>query len=247
MRIEKSLARLLLGAEPKTKIKWGIFDHDGTLVDSEFAWVEGTRIWLKKYGKEYKPEIRLRLTGKGQTEVVEILKQEYELPGNVETLREERLAIIMELFEKTATPIWPVITFVRFLHRQGFRLAIASGAPIEFLEKSIQKFELADLFEVIVTGDHVCKGKPEPDIFLYTLSKIQEKDPETENSNCLVVEDSYNGAVAAKRAGMKCLLVPRVIILPQIETLKRTVDLITDLKGLDYALIKQELQRAACS
>jgi len=62
------------------------------------------------------------------------------------------------------------------------------------------KFNLSDYFDVIVTKEEIKNGKPHPEPFLKTASKI-EILPE----NCLVIEDSDNGIIAAKKAG--CLVI----------------------------------------
>lgn len=64
----------------------------------------------------------------------------------------------------------------------------------------MKKLSLEKYFDVIVSSDFVSKGKPAPDIFLYTAKKL-----ETQPNECLVIEDSPNGILAAKNARMKCI------------------------------------------
>ncbi len=251
MSVERELARVFLGWQKRSPAGLVICDHDSTLVDTEYAWQEGTRRWLENYGKKYDPKIRAKLTGKNQTEVTRILKQEYGLDGDVSELRKERLQIIMDLFQKTAKPIEPVIKLARFLSNQGFCLAIASGAPMEFLEFSVEKFALTEVFRFIISGDQATKGKPCPDILFCTFAKAQEERPEIKISDCVVIEDSLNGVLAVKRAGMRCLLVPGVITSDHLAKAKRflseATDLVLtrkDLKGIDYKILEQEFRAA---
>ena len=251
MSVEKELARVFLGCHRESPAELVICDHDSTLVDTEYAWQEGTRRWLENYGKKYDPKIRSKLTGKNQTEVTRILKQEYGLVGDVEELRKERLKIIMDLFEKTSRLIEPVIELIRFLSKQGFCLAIASGAPIEFLETSIKMFSLEGIFDLIISGDQVLRGKPCPDILFYVFAKAQEKKPEIRMADCVVIEDSLNGVLAAKRAGMRCLLVPGVITSGHLTKAKYLLSEATDLilareelERIDYRVLQQEFGAA---
>jgi len=251
MSIERELVRVFLGWQKLKPAPVVICDHDSTLVDTEYAWQEGTRIWLEKHCKEYNPQIRALVTGKNQTEVTRIFKEKYRLEGEIEELREERLKIIMDLFQKTAGPIEPVIDLVRFLSKQGFCLAIASGAPIEFLETSIKMFSLEGIFDLIISGDQVLRGKPCPDILFYAFAKAQEKKPEIRMADCVVIEDSLNGVLAAKRAGMRCLLVPGVIASDHLTKAKYLLSEATDLvlsreelERVDYKVLQQEFGAA---
>jgi HAD superfamily hydrolase (TIGR01509 family) len=90
--------------------------------------------------------------------------------------------------------------FIRELHERGTKLAIASSSPLNVIVAVVKIFKLEEYFEVLVTGDMVEKSKPEPDIFLYAAEKLGAAPNE-----CIVVEDSHNGARAAKKAGMKCI------------------------------------------
>lgn len=254
MRKEQALARLFLGYRKESPAGLVIFDHDSTLVDTEYAWREGTRKWLEGYGIVYDPQIRVMVTGKNQTEVTRIFKERYGLRASVEDLRKERLTIIMELFRKTAKPIQPVINLAKFLAEQGFYLAIASGAPIEFLQASIEMFSLQNVFQLVVSGDEVDRGKPSPDILFYTFAKVQEQHPDIKLNRCVVVEDSLNGVYAAKFAGTRCLLVPGVITQEQLEKAKQVLNSATDLvlsreelAQINYNDLLKEFQGAAVS
>lgn len=251
MRIEESLARVFLGYKRENPAALVIFDHDSTLVDTEYAWQQGTREWLARYGCKYDPQIRMLVTGRNQTEVTTIFKEKYDLPGKIEKLRQERLAIIMKLFRKTARPIEPVVKLARFLAKQGLCLAIASGAPAEFLQTTIEMFSWQGLFKFIISGDEVKKGKPSPDLFFYACARAQEYN-QVELDDCVVVEDSLNGVLAAKFAGMRCLLVPGVITNHQLEKAKSVMSFATDLilfredlERVDYDALVQEFRKAA--
>ena len=81
---------------------------------------------------------------------------------------------------------------------------VASSSNATFVEAILYKLEVYELFNVIVSGDMVTKGKPNPEIFLLAASRLDIK-PE----NCLVIEDAIYGMQAAKSANMKCIgLVP---------------------------------------
>ncbi len=90
-------------------------------------------------------------------------------------------------------------TLLRQLHAQGFRLALVTGTARHEL-KMILPARLAGLFDVIVTGDDVRRGKPDPEPFLKALNDLRVP-PEM----AVVIENAPYGIRAAKRAGIRCL------------------------------------------
>lgn len=81
------------------------------------------------------------------------------------------------------------------LHR--IRLAVATGSLERIVRKNLKLLDIEDLIEEIVTSEDCEKGKPDPDIFLLAAERLG-----VEPGECLVVEDSENGVIAAERAGM---------------------------------------------
>jgi beta-phosphoglucomutase-like phosphatase (HAD superfamily) len=64
----------------------------------------------------------------------------------------------------------------------------------------LAKFGIREYFSCIVSGEEVPAGKPAPGIFLEAARQL-DVSPE----HCVVLEDSRNGVLAAKRAGMRCI------------------------------------------
>lgn len=91
-----------------------------------------------------------------------------------------------------------------------FPLAIASGALREEIEAILRRVGLKNHFQVIVSAEDVVQGKPHPEIFVRALGEMNRLAPgkaPIRSSECLVVEDSKEGILAAQRAGIKCLAV----------------------------------------
>jgi HAD superfamily hydrolase (TIGR01549 family) len=85
----------------------------------------------------------------------------------------------------------------------GYRLALASSAETPVIDATVETLRLTALFELRVSGWEVGRGKPAPDVFLEAARRLGLPPGE-----CLVVEDSRNGLLAAKAAGMRCVVVP---------------------------------------
>ena len=88
----------------------------------------------------------------------------------------------------------------------NLRLGIASASPRSWVEDVLDRINVLHLFSVIVTGDDVKRGKPEPDSYLLAAERFG-LPPE----QCLALEDSFNGLTSAKGAGMPCIAVPNLL------------------------------------
>ena len=90
--------------------------------------------------------------------------------------------------------------WVERLHREGWKQAIASSAPLENVEAVLEVLDLGHDFEAIVSGDDVKEGKPDPRVFLLAAERLGVAP-----SRAIVVEDAAAGIEGARRAGMKSI------------------------------------------
>ena len=119
-------------------------------------------------------------------------------------VRNKRIELMDAFVEKEGVYLKPgVHELLSYLKEKGIKTAIATSSPIERTLKYLSSVKLEKSFDEIVSGYMVEKGKPEPDIFLYAAKKLG-KMPE----NCLVLEDSPAGILAAHRAGCIPVMVP---------------------------------------
>ncbi len=174
-----------------------IFDCDGTLVDSEELTHQAL---VQVIDEEFSlrlnvHELTLRLKGTNMATVLEVLKTEYRLKISddfVQKMRQRAAALYQS--ELKAVP------FVeKAIESLQFPRCVASNAPREKIKLTLSLTKLDRLFpqEQIYSSYDVGKWKPEPDLFLHA-AKINQFLPE----NCIVIEDSDHGLIAAKRAGM---------------------------------------------
>ena len=109
------------------------------------------------------------------------------------------------------TKIFPgVIDFVTSVHKK-YLLGIGSGALKHEIEFILDYAGIKDKFSVIVSAEDVQKCKPDPEVFVKVLLKINKKLPHGSEpiypSECLVIEDSSAGIRAARVAGMRTLAI----------------------------------------
>ena len=179
-------------------LKAVIFDMDGVIIDSEPLHAKAAVNAMKKFGVDITEEFCYGFVGSTAKHMLEVIKEQNSLSASIDDLMQANLAAKKELLAAEDYPIIPYVKeLIIDLHSHGIKLAIASSSPLEEINQTVKKLELEKYISVIVSGMQVENPKPAPDIFLRTANGL-EVDP----SECVVIEDSYNGVTAAKTAGM---------------------------------------------
>jgi HAD superfamily hydrolase (TIGR01509 family) len=130
--------------------------------------------------------------------------------------------------EKLVTTLVPVLP-----------LAVASGALRQEIETILSAAGLLKHFAVIISAEDVDHGKPEPEIFLKALARLNaqvEDGHPIDAADCLVIEDSKEGIRGARRAGMKCLAVSNS---HPTELLQEANAVVRSLEEVDLALLEK--------
>lgn len=184
-----------------------IFDCDGTLVDSmpaHFdAWCEALAI--HGAGGIFKEDVFFAMGGRPTRDIVVELNDEYNLHLNPEAVAfTKREAFLKRLH--TLVLIDEVAAFAKSL-RGKIPMAIASGGTRMVIEKTLQRVNISDWFDEVITADDVPEGKPAPDVFL-RAARLLGVDP----ARCLVLEDAPSGILAAQRAGMQVIAIPSPLV-----------------------------------
>jgi beta-phosphoglucomutase len=111
-----------------------------------------------------------------------------------------RLAPAAQLYDGAAVTL-------RRLHER-YTLAIASGAFRDEIEPILQRASVRELFTAVIGAEDVSAGKPAPDPFVRALEEIRRRsETRIAAADCVVIEDSPNGLIAARAAGMRCVAV----------------------------------------
>ncbi len=106
--------------------------------------------------------------------------------------------------ERTGIPIKPgLLDLLRFAEAEGLALAVATSSGRTTAESTLVATDLLHRFSVLVTGDQIANGKPAPDIYLEAARRLG-----IEPRQCVALEDSDPGIIAASRAGMIALHIP---------------------------------------
>jgi len=179
-----------------------VFDMDGVLVDSEPLYDLATTVFLRRRGVEADPAHFDTLRGLPLLEVWAALAARYRLHEPVADLAAEASRNLDRFFADRGRlePIPGVRELVAALNAAGVPLAVASSSPSRRVQDLVGRLGLDRSFPVLVSGDEVRRGKPDPEIFL-TAARRLGVDP----NGCAVVEDSERGVAAALDAGMRCV------------------------------------------
>lgn len=178
-----------------------IFDMDGVIIDSEPLHFEVDAKVMAHLGIDMKTEELERFVGMTNPEMWRLVKQEYPISKSIEELIEFQMSEKIKLIQsRDLSPIDGIPELIRDLRKHKLKLGLASSSPPNFIEAVLNKFQLRDSFDCIVSGEEVPRGKPAPDVFL-EAARLLGVQPEA----CIVLEDASHGVKAAKAANMMCI------------------------------------------
>lgn len=131
-------------------------------------------------------------------------------------------------------PIYPTVPdLIAQIHQAHLPMAIVSGARRREVEWILQQTSLEEYFSVIVTGDDVTQGKPEPDSYLLAITLLNQQHPSLNlhPDECLAIEDTFAGIEAAKAAGIPVVGVAHIYPLHMLQRLANwCIDYLSDLE-----------------
>ncbi|MDX9882912.1 MAG: HAD family phosphatase [Prolixibacteraceae bacterium] len=179
-----------------------IFDMDGVIIDSEPIHIACEKEIIRLLGLHIPEHEHHAFIGTTDEIMWSKIGEMYDLPVNVPYIIQLKKSLYMEYLKKDThlRPISYIPELIADLHRNKFLLALASSSPHEQIDYILTTFGIRNYFQSVVSGEDVKVGKPDPGIFLKAAGSINVL-PES----CVVIEDSYNGATAAKNANMKCI------------------------------------------
>lgn len=176
-----------------------IFDMDGVIINSEPLHQKVEREIVEELGGKLRDDEVASFVGATDYSMWSTIKEKF----NLELSVEELIEIKKERFIKEIDEIELVPNFMNFmlsLHKKGYLMAIASSNNRRIVDTIVNRFQLYKYMKSVISGEEVRRSKPDPEIFLTAAKKMNVKP-----SDCIVIEDAYNGVKAAKAAGMKCI------------------------------------------
>jgi HAD superfamily hydrolase (TIGR01509 family) len=174
---------------------------DGVIVDSELHWKSLEGYFLQSLIPGWTAADQGRIIGLSLDSLYGLLSTEYGLRGDKEAFLKEYHAIAEGIYTTKVSLMPGFLELLAHLHENEVPVALASSSPRSWIKLVLDRFDLAADFKVVVSAQEVGgEGKPSPAIYLYTARKLG-----VEPEGCVVIEDSRNGVLSARNAGMYCI------------------------------------------
>jgi HAD superfamily hydrolase (TIGR01509 family) len=212
-----------------------IFDLDGVLADSEAWWNQIDAKLLAEYDVTYRGEYHQNVLGVSYRLVVEFYKKAFGVSVPTEEMMRRRGEIATEFFANRVGLFPHVREALEELQQMKLHLAVATSSVSASARPFLDRHQLTDFFEVIVTGDEVERGKPAPDIYLRAADKLG-----IPAEACLVIEDALPGVAAARAANMRVAAIPDRRFVDPREYEKKADYVLPSLKELP-GVVRQQL------
>lgn len=192
-----------------------VFDMDGLMFDTERLAQQGWSYAGAQLGLDIPSELIRSIVGLDAEGSKRVFLDALDLNLDFAAFRKMRLDYVKDYIEERGVPQKSgLVELLEYLRRHQYRIVVATSTESARTNYYLKKTGLEHFFDAIVCGDAVVTRKPAPDIYLKACETIF-----TTPDECIALEDSPVGIVAAHRAGMKPVMIPD-LIQPDEETKK---------------------------
>ena len=215
-----------------------VFDLDGVLLDSEQVWDEAREQLAEERGGRWHAGAQRDMMGMSSNEWSRYMHDVIELPEPPEEINREVVERLAAIYREYL----PVIDGAReAVERMAarFPLGVASSSNRELIELVLELLGVSQLFAAFVSSEEVGRGKPAPDVYLEAARRL-DVDP----TNAAAVEDSHNGILAAKAAGMCVLAIPNAHFPPGPDALEQADAVLGSLAELTPGTVEATCRRS---
>ena len=179
-----------------------IFDMDGVIVDTEPVHHFAYQQHFEQLKIDVSPEMYASFTGNSTKNIYERLKTTFQLNTDIQTLVETKRNLFNAAFDQKQDLylLDGVEALIQELKKNDIQLVLASSSAKVTIKRIFDRFDLHTYFSHQVSGEDFPKSKPHPAIFQHAAFLAK-----TAVEKCIVIEDSTNGIMAAKSAGIYCV------------------------------------------
>lgn len=177
---------------------------DGLLIDTEPIWRRAELAVFSAVGLHLTENELMQTMGVRVAEVVALWHGRH--PWGGPTIEEVTRRIVQGVIEHVRTegePLPGVREALETVRAAGLPIAIASSSSEELIHAVVDRLGIRTYVDAICSADRQPEGKPHPAVYLAAARQLGVP-PES----CLALEDSPNGVLSARAAGMFCIAVP---------------------------------------
>ena len=188
----------------RARIAAVILDMDGLMLDTESIYKQAWQKASAECGYILDDDFYLTLVGQPNPACEAALLDRFGVDFPVADFRARWSGLWRTEVETSGIPVKAGLSeLLSFLREYQLSVAVATSSDQDYASLSLRAAGLAALFDHIVTGDQVVRGKPAPDIYLESARRLSVAP-----TQCIALEDSDAGALAASAAGMTTVIVP---------------------------------------
>ena len=209
-----------------------VFDLDGILIDSEHVWDEVRQQLADERDGHWNENASRDMMGMSSIEWSRYMRNVVGLTEEAEEISAEVVRRLEDRYRRELPLIPGAEQAVESLAAR-WPLALASSSNRELIDLVLESSGLGRDFEASVSSEEVARGKPAPDVFLEAARRVGVGP-----TSCAAVEDSENGILAAKAAGMRTIAIPNPHYPPHEDALAAADVVLASIEELTPAAVE---------
>ena len=206
-----------------------IFDMDGTIVDNMSFHVKSWLAFFERHGHVLDADEFFRTTaGRQGHEIMSTYFGKEMSKEESAALDFEKESLYREMYAPHLAPAKGFIELIARAKAAGVKLAVATAAPTENIDFTLDGLDLRQQFDAIAGAADVARGKPEPDVFLLAAERAGAAPADS-----IVFEDAPLGVEAARRAGMRAVVLTTTLPADAFAEFDNVIAVVRDFSELD--------------
>jgi HAD superfamily hydrolase (TIGR01509 family) len=211
-----------------------VFDLDGVLIDSEHVWDEVRQQLAEERGGRWSDTASRDMMGMSSLEWSAYMRDQVGIDDEPQAISAEVVRRLEDRYRREIPLIAGAEQAVARLAKR-WPLALASSSNRELIDLVLESSGLDRYFEASVSSEEVARGKPAPDVFVEAARRLGVAP-----TACAAVEDSENGILAAKAAGMRTIAVPNPQYPPHEDALAAADVTLATIEDLTVTVVDPE-------
>ncbi|MBD8529441.1 MULTISPECIES: HAD family phosphatase [unclassified Massilia] len=205
-----------------------IFDMDGTIVDNMAFHTQSWIAFFERRGRAIDADEFFRTTaGRQGQEIIRSYLGADLADDEIAVLNHEKEAVYRELYAPHLKSVAGFEDLIADARSQGILLAVGTAAPPANVEFTLDGLDLRRHFETVVGAADVARGKPHPDVFLEAARRCGAAP-----ADCIVFEDAPLGVEAARRAGMRVVVITTTLPADAFAEFDNVIAIVDDFSSL---------------